>query len=125
MKRAMAQLASSTTLSFGSRGSLVRSRPTIDPSIISDEDMAWLLVDAAKSCLTGYARTIVFVELGCGESYLAIKRILTALLSTRIAVPVAILSMLTGWLNGYAGSPEEPQLRMTLAVIRLQQSEAV
>ena len=40
-------------------------------------------------------------------------------------MPVAILSMLTGWLNGYAGDPEEPQLRMTLAVIRLQQSEAV
>ena len=74
MKRAMARLASSTTLNFASRGSLARSRPTIDPSIISDEDMAWLLVDAVESCLTGYERTIVFVELGCGESYLAIER---------------------------------------------------
>ena len=114
----MARLASSTTLNFASRGSLMRSRPTINPPIISDEDMAWLLVDAAKSVSTGYERTIVFVELGCGESYLAIKRILTALLSTRMALPVAILSKLTGWLNGYAGSPEEPQLRMMLAVIR-------
>ena len=100
MKRAMARFASSTTLNFASRGSLAQSRPTIDPSIISDEDMAWLLVDAVKSCLTGYERTIVFVELGCGESYLVIKRILTALLSTRIALPVAILSKLTSWLNG-------------------------
>ena len=125
MKRAMARLASSTTLNFASRGLLTQSRPTIDPSIISDEDMAWSLVDAVKSCLTDYERTIVFVELGCGEIYLAIKRILTALLSTRMAVPVAILSKLTSWLNGYAGSPEEPQLRMMLAVIRLQQSEAV
>jgi hypothetical protein len=120
-----ARLASSTTLSFPSRGSLAQSRPTIDPSIISDHDMAWLLVDAVKSCLTGYERTIVFIELGCGESYLAIKRILTVLLSTRMALPVAILSKLTGWLNGYAGSPEEPRLRMMLAVIRLQQFEAV
>ena len=119
------RLASSTTLNFASRGSLAQSRPTVDPSIISDEDMAWLLVDAVESHLTGHERTMVFVELGCGEGYLAITRILAALLSTRMALPVAILSRLTGWLNGYAGSPEEPQLRMMLAVIRLQQSEAV
>ena len=125
MKRAMARLASSTTLNFTNCGPLAQSRPTIDASIISDDDMAWLLVDAMKSCLTGYERTIVFVELGCGESYLVIKRMLAALLSTRMALPVAILSKLTGWLNGYAGCPEEPQLTMMLAIIRLQQFEAV
>jgi hypothetical protein len=117
--------ASSLTLNLASRGSLAQSRPTIEPSIISDEDMAWLVVDAVKSCLTDYERTMVFIELGCGESYLAIKRILAVLLSNRMTLPVAILSKLTGWLNGYAGSPEEPQLRMMLAVIRLQQREAV
>jgi hypothetical protein len=121
----LARLASSTTLNFASRGSLAQSRPTIDPSIISDEDMAWLLVDAVDSRLTGYERTIIFVELGGGESYLVIERILTALMSTRMALPVAILSKLTGWLNSYAGSPEEPRLRMMLAVIRLQWFEAV
>jgi hypothetical protein len=125
MKRAMARLASSKPLNFVSRGSLTQSRPTIDPSIISDEDMAWSLVDAVKSCLTGYERTIVFVELGGGEGYLVIKRILTVLLSARIVLPVAILSKLDSWLYGYADSPEEPQLRMMLAVIRLQQFEAV
>jgi hypothetical protein len=125
MKHAMARLASSTTLNFASRGLLAQSRPTIDPSIISDEDMAWSLVDAAKSCLSDYERTLVFVELGSGEIYLVIKRILTALLSTQMTMPVAILSKLTSWLNGYAGSPEEPQLRMMLAIVRMQQSEAV
>lgn len=127
-KRAMARWASSAsslTLNFASRGAPAQSPSTIDPSIISDEDMAWLLVDAVESCLTGYERTIVFVELGCGESNLAITRILIALISTRTALPAAILSKLTGWLNGYAGSPEEPQLRMMLDVIRLQQFEAV
>ncbi|OBE94658.1 tryptophanase [Mycobacterium sp. 852002-10029_SCH5224772] len=97
----------------------------VEPSSISDEDMAWLLVDAVNSCLTGYERTVIFVELGCGESYLVIKRILTALLSTRTPLPVAILSKLTGWLNGYAGSPEEPQLRMMLASLRLEQFATV
>ncbi|OBH60730.1 tryptophanase [Mycobacterium sp. E2479] len=104
---------------------MAQSRATTDSPIISDDDMAWLLVDAAPSCLTGYERTNVFVELGCGESFLAIKRILTAILSNQMTMPVTILSKLTCWLNGYAGSPEEARLRMTLAVIRLQQSEAV
>ncbi|MCV7440674.1 tryptophanase [Mycobacterium paraense] len=87
--------------------------------------MAWSLVDAVGSCLTGYERTMIFVELGCGETHLAIRRILTVLLSTRMALPVEILSKLTGWLNAYVGSPEEPQLRLMLGIIRLQQSEAV
>lgn len=124
MKRAMARLASSTTLNFTSRGSLAQSRK-VDPSVISDEEMAWLLVDAVKSRLTGYERTVVFVELGCGESYLVIKRILTFLMSNRMTLPAATLSRVTDWLNGYAGSPEEPRLRMMLDVIRLQQSEVV
>lgn len=120
-----ARLISSTTLNFPSPRPLVQSRLRIDPSVISDEDMAWLLADAVKSRLSDYERTIVFVELGCGEGYLAIKRILTVLLSTRTPLPLAILSKLTDWLNGYRGSPEEPRLHTMLAAIRLQQFKAV
>jgi len=110
-----------TTLSFGGRPSQGRTRSPV----ISDENMAWLLVDAVQSCLTGYERTVVFVELGCGEGYLVIMRVLETLLSTRTTLPKAILTRLAGWLNGYAGNPEEPQLRMMLAVIRLQQPDAL
>jgi hypothetical protein len=123
--RPQARLVSSTTQSFPGRGSLAQSRPTIESPIIPTEDMAWLLVDAVKSCLTDYERTIVFIELGCGEGYLAIKRILAICLSTQMALPRPILAKLTGWLNGYAGSPEEPQLRMMLTVIRLQQFDTI
>lgn len=125
MRRVLARCASSTTFNPASCVSVPQSRPTISSSMMSDEDMAWLLVDAVNSSLTGYERTVTFVELGCGEGYLVIKRILTALLSNPIALPVSILSKLAGWLNGYAGNPEEPQLRMMLDVIRLQQFRAV
>jgi hypothetical protein len=125
MKPATGRLAPSTALTFASCVSPAKARPAIDPSIISDEDMAWSLVDAVGSCLAGYERTAAFVELGCGESFLAIRRIIVTFLSARMALPVAILAKLTSWLNGYAGHPEEPQLRMMLDVIRLQQSAAV
>jgi hypothetical protein len=92
----------------------------VDLSIISDANMAWLLADAADACLTGHERTMAFVELGCGETNLAIERILNAVISSRMMLPVAIFDRLTRWLDGYAGSPEEPRLRTMLAEIREQ-----
>ena len=76
--------------------------------------MAWLLADAADVCLTGHDRTMTFVELGCGENHLAIERILDAVMSSRMTLPVAISDRLTRWLDGYAGSPEDPRLRTML-----------
>ena len=87
--------------------------------------MAWMLADAANVCLTGHERTMTFVELGCGENHLAIDRILNAVMSNRMMLPVAIFDGLTRWLDGYAGSPEEPQLRTILAEVRAQQFEPV
>jgi hypothetical protein len=86
--------------------------PKVDRLIIADADadVAWLLVDAAGSCVTGHERTIVFVELGCGETYLAIERILTAVMSSRMVLQATTHATLTGWLHGYSPSPAEPRL---------------
>jgi hypothetical protein len=98
---------------------------TVDVPTISDADIAWLLADAADTCLMGHERTMTFVELGCGEHHLAIERILNAVVSTRVALPLAIFDTLTRWLDGYAGSPEEPHLRTMVADVRAQQLEPV
>jgi hypothetical protein len=98
---------------------------TADLSIISDANMAWLLADAADVCLTGYERTKTFVELGSGENHLAIGRILNAVMSSRMTLPAVVFDTLTHWLDGYAGSPEEPHLRTMLAEIRAQQVEPI
>ena len=42
-----------------------------------------------------------------------------------MTLPVAVFDRLTGWLDGYAGSLEEPRLRTMLAGIRAQQFEPV
>jgi hypothetical protein len=36
----------------------------------SDTSVAWRLADAASPCLTGEERTMIFVQLGCGENHL-------------------------------------------------------
>lgn len=91
-----------------------------DLSVLSDANVAWMLVDAANVCLKGHERTMAFVELGCGEHHRAIERILDAVMSNRMMLPVAIFDRLTSWLDGYAGSPEESELRTMLAQVRPQ-----
>jgi hypothetical protein len=108
-----------------SAGSSSPAPTTVDLSIISDASMAWMLADAADVCLTGHERTMTFVELGCGENHLAIERILNAVMSSRMTLPVAIFDRLTRWLDGYAASPEEPQLRTMLAEVRAPQFQPV
>lgn len=105
----------------------VRSPGSLSPTplTISDADMAWTLADAANVCLTGHERTMTFVELGSGENHLAIERILHAVMSNQMMLPVAIFQKLSCWLNGYAGSPEEPQLRQTVARVRARQFERI
>ncbi|OKH64715.1 hypothetical protein EB74_08775 [Mycobacterium sp. SWH-M5] len=96
-----------------------------DSLLTSDMNMGWLLVIAADACLKGDERTMTFVELGCGEPHLAIERVLGAVMSSRTALPVAILDRLTHWLDSYTGSPEEPRLRAMLGEIRAHQAQPV
>jgi hypothetical protein len=108
-----------------SAGSSSRAPSPVDLTMTSDANMAWLLAIAADVCLTGHERTMTFVELGCGEYHLAIERILNAVMSSRMSLPVAIFDRLTSWLDRYVGCPEEPRLRTMLAEIRAQQFQPV
>lgn len=108
-----------------SAGSSPSSSTTVDLPTVSDADMAWMLADAADTCLMGHERTMTFVELGSREHHLAIERILNAVLSSGMVLPVAIFEGLTRWLDGYVGSPEEPHLRTMVADVRAQQVEPV
>jgi hypothetical protein len=92
-------------------------------SVTSDADMAWLLTIAVDAWLTGHQRTMTFVELGCGENHLAIERVLNAVVSRRMTLSLAIIDRLARWLDGYLGSPEEPQLRAMLGEIQARQSQ--
>lgn len=96
-----------------------------DSLLTSDMNMGWLLVIAADACLKGDERTMTFVELGCGETYLAIGRVLGAVMSSRTALPVAILDRLAHWLDSCTGTREEPRLRAMLGEIRAHQAQPV
>ena len=92
---------------------------------VPDADMAWLLAVAADASLTGHERMLTFVELGCGEHHLAINRILDAVQAKQQALPPAIFDRLGHWLDGYLGSPDEPQLRAKIADLLARQRQSV
>ena len=86
--------------------------------MISDAIVAWQLADAASPCLTGEERTMIFVQLGCGENHLAAERILAVVVREGFPLPAGLLTTLTTWLDLYVGTREERRLRALIARIR-------
>jgi hypothetical protein len=84
----------------------------------SNASVAWQLADAASPCLTGDERTMIFVQLGCGEDHLAAERILAAMVREGFPLTARLLTMLTTWLDLYVGTPEERRLRALVARVR-------
>jgi hypothetical protein len=82
--------------------------------ITLDADVIWQLADAASPCLTGYERTITFVELGCGENHLAAERILAAVAGQGRPLPAALLKTLTTWLDRHVGMDRACRLKALL-----------
>jgi hypothetical protein len=84
----------------------------------SDANVAWQLADAASPCLTGDERTVVFVQLGCGDNHLAAERILAVVVREGFPLPAALLTTLTTWLDQYVGTREERRLRALIGRAR-------
>ena len=84
----------------------------------SDASVAWQLADAASPCLTGGERTMIFVQLGCGENHLAAERILAAMVREDFPLTAPLLTMLITWLDLYVGTREERRLRALVARVR-------
>ncbi len=79
-----------------------------------DADVTWQLADAASPCLTGYERTVTFVELGCGENHLAAERILAVVVGQGFPLPAALLKTLTTWLDRHVGMERACRLKALL-----------
>ena len=123
MARVRRMFGAATASRPGIRQASTEAHALCGGPVSSDAEMAWLLADTTD-CLVSVERSRLFVELGCGEHYLAIERILKGLVSEQVALPYAVLAKLTHWLNGHAGSPEEPCLRELVCETLRQRREA-
>ena len=81
----------------------------------SEAQLAWRLAGAAVICYDGDDRTVVYTELGAGETFSVIGRILAIAVRKRCPLPAELVGALTRWLDGYTGHEGEPAIRRLLA----------
>jgi hypothetical protein len=81
----------------------------------NEGDLAWDLMEQARSCLTIAELNTVFARLGVGDYWVAIEIVLRAVGRTGERLSPELVAGLGGWLEVYDGHPDQPRLWNLLA----------
>ncbi len=84
-----------------------------------ESDLAWRLVSELAPALSADDSTAVYVELGAGETWFAVHRLLDIAVHNKLSLPAGLIADLLIWLDGYAGRTEEPLVRGLLSRVRV------
>jgi hypothetical protein len=79
--------------------------------LVRERSLAWALAEAAKLHLNAVERSDVHVSIGVGETFAAIKDLLTLAAGKRIALPAEFVHRCHGWLDVHIGHEDERYLR--------------
>jgi hypothetical protein len=82
---------------------------------ILETNLAWALIDAIKPHLSAPERDVVFVVVGAGDTFGAIRRLFKLIVSKRISLRADLVQRCLAWLAAYAGHEEEQYLRHLIA----------
>ena len=84
----------------------------------SQFDLAWALAKAESTQMRRTDRTRIYAEIGAGETFSAISRLLTYAANRGFPLPMDLIWELRRWLNGYTGTREGARLRRLLDDVR-------
>jgi hypothetical protein len=73
--------------------------------------LAWAVAEAAKPYLSAVERDAVFVAIGAGETFAAIRQLFRSVEIKRIPLRPDLLHHCRTWLHGYFGHEDERYLR--------------
>lgn len=79
--------------------------------LVREADLAWTLAEAVKPCMTVDERHDVFVAIGSGETFAAIRGLFKSVAAKRIALRSDLVQECTAWLHAYVGRKDERYLR--------------
>jgi hypothetical protein len=79
--------------------------------VVYDADLAWELAEAAKPHLSAVERNDVFMAIGAGDTFAAIRRLFSWIAIRGIPVRLDLVESCTTWLHAYAGHEDERYLR--------------
>lgn len=76
-----------------------------------EASLAWALAEAAKPYLCAVERNDVYVAIGTGERFAAIRQLIKSLAVKRIPLPADLVQWCLTWLHAYLGHEDEGYLR--------------
>jgi hypothetical protein len=82
--------------------------------VVHEANLAWAVAEAAKPYLNAVERDAVFVAIGAGETFAAIRGLLRSVEIKRIPLELDLLQQCRTWLRGYGGHDDERHLRRAI-----------
>ena len=76
-----------------------------------EANLAWALAEAAKPHLCGGERNAVYVAIGTGERFAAIRQLIRTIAVKQIPLRADLVQRCLTWLHAYAGHEDEADLR--------------
>lgn len=78
---------------------------------VQEANLAWSLIDAAKPSLDARERNHVFVSIGAGDSFTAIRILLKLIAGKRIPLQPRLVQLCDAWLEAYVLHEDYERLR--------------
>ena len=78
---------------------------------VREANLAWALAETAKPYLSAGERDDVFMAIGAGDTFAAIRQLFRWVAIKGIPVGLDLAECCTMWLNAYAGHEDERYLR--------------
>ena len=79
-----------------------------------EANLAWALAQTAKPHLDVIERNDIFVAIGAGETFAAIRELLKWVAIKRIPVERDLVRRCVSWLDAYVGHEDERKLRLLI-----------
>jgi hypothetical protein len=78
---------------------------------VQEAKLAWALIEAAKPYMNTGERNYVFVTVGAGDTFAAIRSLINLVGAKRIPLHPHLVQLCATWLQGYAFHDEHETLR--------------
>ena len=87
-----------------------------------ETQLAWDLAEIAKGCLKRAQRNQVYVTIGVGDAFAAVKFLLEGIVRSQVTIPSETLLKLNSWVSSYRDHPEEARLRGLIGQVAIDDS---
>ena len=90
-------------------------RAVIAMQNVEETNLAWALIDAAKPHLNATECEMIFIIVGAGDTFGAIRRLFKLFVTKQIPLRAELVKRCNAWLDAYACHEEEQYLRRLIA----------